>query len=284
MNEKYSLTDDRSNLTIGYCKDILGLTGKINKIGGDECHKIILIDFYFCNEFKVYIKKNKESFNRLVAICILNKENIPIGKYYFSIIDKIYYHRIGFSEEHINMEINGYLQRVLLKEELEIWNRWKIAVPTKKNEWSKLDENYCRAWLNVVMKYDDYNKVNYNSKDEIFYLDGTYIVSYPSFFCALGEAINGPGGYYGFDLMSMCDCLCGGYGTRKLFTLVWTNYKIAQKKLDKETWKRDVKYRKNIMKKSLEDEGDLIQEEIEMLFFDAVVKTLTERGVKIIFE
>ncbi|MFW5437318.1 hypothetical protein [Paenibacillus apiarius] len=35
---------------------------------------------------------------------------------------------------------------------------------------------------------------------------------YASFFCALGESINGPGGYFGFDFNSLIDCLHGGYG------------------------------------------------------------------------
>jgi Barstar (barnase inhibitor) len=41
-------------------------------------------------------------------------------------------------------------------------------------------------------------------------LDGSRIVDIPTFYIVLGEAINGPGGYYGAGLDALDDCL-GGY-------------------------------------------------------------------------
>jgi hypothetical protein len=40
-----------------------------------------------------------------------------------------------------------------------------------------------------------------------------------SFLCALGEAINGPNGYFGRDLSSLQDCLIGGFGLTAPWTL-----------------------------------------------------------------
>ncbi|MEZ0109727.1 RNAse (barnase) inhibitor barstar [Catenulispora sp. EB89] len=39
--------------------------------------------------------------------------------------------------------------------------------------------------------------------------------------CALGEALRGPGHYYGWGLDALDDCLGGGFGVRPPFTLVW---------------------------------------------------------------
>ncbi|MGG0757014.1 barstar family protein [Brevibacillus laterosporus] len=64
---------------------------------------------------------------------------------------------------------------------------------------------------------------------------GTYVTDYPAFFCAIGEAVNGPGGYYGFDINSLIDCLQGGFGATSPYTLVWKKYKreLSNKLLNK---------------------------------------------------
>jgi RNAse (barnase) inhibitor barstar len=50
-------------------------------------------------------------------------------------------------------------------------------------------------------------------------LDCAEVIDKNSFFCALGEALNGPGGYYGKGLDSMHDCLLGGFGPTPPFRL-----------------------------------------------------------------
>ncbi|WP_406603918.1 barstar family protein [Nocardia macrotermitis] len=50
-------------------------------------------------------------------------------------------------------------------------------------------------------------------------IDANSIGSSVDFFCALGESINGPGGYFGDNLDSLSDCLCGGFGASVPFTI-----------------------------------------------------------------
>ncbi|MGW2403259.1 barstar family protein [Streptomyces sp. NPDC001739] len=52
-------------------------------------------------------------------------------------------------------------------------------------------------------------------------MDGRHIVDEDSFYCALGEAINGPGGYFGWNLDAVDDCLRGRWGATPPFTLEW---------------------------------------------------------------
>ncbi|MBD3920226.1 barstar family protein [Paenibacillus sp. PR3] len=58
-------------------------------------------------------------------------------------------------------------------------------------------------------------------RNGVFHLDGNNIVDHSSFYCALGEAINGPGGYFGFNISSLIDCLRGGFGAVTPFTIYW---------------------------------------------------------------
>lgn len=59
----------------------------------------------------------------------------------------------------------------------------------------------------------------------VFAIDGAAIVDYSALLCALGEAINGPGGYFGglSPALSLQDCLFGGFGVTLPFTLQITN-------------------------------------------------------------
>ncbi|MFJ9561293.1 barstar family protein [Streptomyces fuscichromogenes] len=44
-------------------------------------------------------------------------------------------------------------------------------------------------------------------------LDGTAIRTLEDFWQVVGEAVNGPGGYFGRNLDAFADCLGGGFGT-----------------------------------------------------------------------
>ncbi|MGM9383125.1 barstar family protein [Streptomyces antibioticus] len=55
----------------------------------------------------------------------------------------------------------------------------------------------------------------------MFTLDGRHITDEDSFYCAIGEAVNGPGGYFGWNLAALDDCLRGGWGATAPFTLRW---------------------------------------------------------------
>jgi RNAse (barnase) inhibitor barstar len=46
----------------------------------------------------------------------------------------------------------------------------------------------------------------------IYVLDGTQIRTLEDFWRVIGEAINGPGGYFGRNLDAFADCLSGGFG------------------------------------------------------------------------
>jgi RNAse (barnase) inhibitor barstar len=56
------------------------------------------------------------------------------------------------------------------------------------------------------------------------HLDGTWINDVPSFYLSLGEAINGPYGYFGACLDSLSDCLCGSFGVRPPLTIYLSNF------------------------------------------------------------
>ncbi|MEM9191795.1 MAG: barstar family protein [Myxococcota bacterium] len=63
-------------------------------------------------------------------------------------------------------------------------------------------------------------------------IDGDVIDGRRGFYCALGEAINGPGGYFGMSLRAVEDCLYGGFGLEFPYTIVWRNSAQSRAVLD----------------------------------------------------
>ncbi|MEU7579702.1 barstar family protein [Streptomyces sp. NPDC041068] len=60
------------------------------------------------------------------------------------------------------------------------------------------------------------------------HLDGRHITDEPAFYCALGEAMNGPGGYFGRNVDTLSRCLSEAPGARPPFTLVWHDARTAR--------------------------------------------------------
>ncbi len=272
---KFSIVDDESGLVVGYCEDILGLSGdKYIWIDGQKFHEIILTKFYFEDNFKRYIKETKMYINN-VYITIINIDGKDIGSYWFCFREPIYYHKKGFVEGLINFKLIGILTDIASPETLELWELWRKDSPLSKNQWVCLTEKERRGWLEIVKKYNCKVKLQHKDKmNETYYLDGSYVTDYPAFFCALGEAINGAGGYYGFDFLSLRDCFCGGFGAIPPFTLIWENSEVAMKSLDVEVWNREIVYRKELDSKLLKEVE--LYEKGDRPLFQAIVENFKE--------
>ncbi|HWO60336.1 MAG TPA: barstar family protein, partial [Umezawaea sp.] len=62
-------------------------------------------------------------------------------------------------------------------------------------------------------------------------LDGRFVTDVEGFYCAIGEAVNGPGGYFGWNLDALDDCLRGGSGARAPFRVVWHDSAVGREHL-----------------------------------------------------
>ncbi|MFJ2101424.1 barstar family protein [Streptomyces anulatus] len=67
----------------------------------------------------------------------------------------------------------------------------------------------------------------------IYVLDGGRIHSLEDFWLVMGEAVNGPGGYFGRNLDVFNDCLRGGFGTPDDddFVVEWHDHTYSQRAL-----------------------------------------------------
>lgn len=66
-----------------------------------------------------------------------------------------------------------------------------------------------------------------------YVIDGDRTHMLEDFYAVVGEAVNGPGGYFGSNLDALSDCLVGGFGTpdEEDFIFIWVNSDAARKDL-----------------------------------------------------
>ena len=98
--------------------------------------------------------------------------------------------------------------------------------PTERNEWRPLDDEDRFGWLSAARdRFFDEADAFIASKEpgRVVVLDGAIVDNLLGFYCALGEAVNGPGGYFGRTMDSFDDCLFGGFGLEFPYTIVWVN-------------------------------------------------------------
>ncbi|MFJ7904772.1 barstar family protein [Streptomyces sp. NPDC096198] len=114
----------------------------------------------------------------------------------------------------------------------EIWRRWASAEPVTYGEWAGYPDSYHESWLHVVQNAwftaDRQGKLGGTS--EVVALDGGRITTKAGLYCALGEAVNGPGGYFGSNLDALYDCLRSSRA-EPLFRVQWADFATSRRAL-----------------------------------------------------
>lgn len=72
------------------------------------------------------------------------------------------------------------------------------------------------------------------------HLDGQWISDVPSFYLALGEAVNGPNGYIGWNIGALEDCLTAGFGVNSPLTVRLSHFDEVRNALNSRATLRDL--------------------------------------------
>ncbi len=117
-----------------------------------------------------------------------------------------------------SVRVTGFVER-LDHNATDIWHAWCEPGPVARYKWAGLPSDRRKAWLKTVFKAwavpdEDRDGGHYE-------IDGARISDITDFYCAIGEAINGPGCYFGWNLDALTDCLRGRFGVAPPFTLTW---------------------------------------------------------------
>ncbi|WP_037908635.1 barstar family protein [Actinacidiphila yeochonensis] len=145
-----------------------------------------------------------------------------------------------------------------------VWDLVRSGRLNRTGLWHELVPDGTKAWLSVALWSREYLRRGKAdaSAGQVFTLDGRHIVDEDSFYCAIGEAVNGPGGYFGWNLSALNDCLAGGWGAATPFTLRWTCSAEARARL---------------VERVPSDDGDVA-------LFDVLLEIFEEHGVNVVLQ
>ncbi|WP_147472789.1 barstar family protein [Streptomyces triticirhizae] len=110
-----------------------------------------------------------------------------------------------------------------------VWEAWARAFPPPARAWAAGGPGHRAAWLEAVRLHAATPRGRPAERTGGTYdLDGRALTDPPALYCALGEGLNGPAGYYGANLDALHDCLGGGFGPRPPFHLRWHHAAVAR--------------------------------------------------------
>lgn len=105
--------------------------------------------------------------------------------------------------------------------------RWRALSRAQREQWLIAACNRHFKWLRRRGGWQD------AAPGTIFVVDGAAVADYSTFLCALGETVNGPGGYFGgMKSLSLQDCLFGSFGVTLPFVLRIENMDACRARLD----------------------------------------------------
>ncbi|WP_327418806.1 barstar family protein [Streptomyces sp. NBC_01233] len=126
----------------------------------------------------------------------------------------------------LDVTVSGEVEEQPRPELEPVWQAWLDGRPTEPNQWARFPDELRGEWLRFTeMRHGP------DRKGGAYHLDGRHVTGHYALYCALGEALNGPGGYYGRCWNSLFDCLSGGFGALPPFTLVWHDFEVAHRAL-----------------------------------------------------
>ncbi|MFD0630347.1 barstar family protein [Catenulispora yoronensis] len=117
----------------------------------------------------------------------------------------------------------------------EVWGRWRERLPDTSGQWAALPAGERDGWVEAAQLHYFHQageRRAWPMPEGRITLHGEHVVDLASFFCAVGEAFNGPGGYFGSNLTALADCLANldrepGQPVR----LQWTDIAVAEQGL-----------------------------------------------------
>ncbi|UKY51299.1 barstar family protein [Streptomyces inhibens] len=166
-----------------------------------------------------------------VELQVLSRCSEVIGSYYVGRIEVTDIRRTGASDDaracDLTASFFGYASPFPFAG--DFWRKWAAERRPALGEWKKYPIEAHDSWLHVVQTAwfgAGRSAIRYSEKSQ-YEIDGGDVASMASFYCALGEAVNGPGGYFGSNLDALADCL----SRSEPFLLAWRDSGAARESL-----------------------------------------------------
>ncbi|MER5650942.1 barstar family protein [Streptosporangium sp. NPDC002524] len=216
---------------LGSCLDAEGVFGEAAE--RDEAATVEILGCLPSRRMRDYLDGSKRYRRRnpldLAALRMLDVAGDPLADFWVGEIVDWRPSRLG--DERVDVVV-PWGDDGPLSDARHVWECWRTARPDGPDQWVGHGRADRAEWLTIVRHRSRWSTGRPGHPPGRTYdLDGTHVTDEAGFYLALGEAINGPGGYFGCNLDALADCLCGGFGTGVPFTLVWHHSRVARQSL-----------------------------------------------------
>lgn len=115
-----------------------------------------------------------------------------------------------------------------------VWEQWRSELPREKGLWARLPSGEREGWVEAAREHYFHEahlqlRRSWPMPEGDIVLDGRHVTDLASLFCALGEAFNGPGGYFGGNFTALHDCLANlDRRKEQRVTMVWEDIATAE--------------------------------------------------------
>ncbi|MBT2451964.1 barstar family protein [Streptomyces sp. ISL-43] len=112
----------------------------------------------------------------------------------------------------------------------EVWRRWASPEPLRLGEWAARTVEYHKSWLHVAQTawFTSHRGVVRCEDGCGVSLEGRRMLDKSSFYCELGEAANGAGGYFGSNLDALAHCLSANQAIKPLLSVEWRDFSASR--------------------------------------------------------
>ncbi|MCX5399216.1 barstar family protein [Streptomyces sp. NBC_00102] len=165
---------------------------------------------------------------------VLDPEGVTMGAYFVGGVTAVGARPSAHGTGLVDLTVDLWCDNALPGSEAA-WDLVRAGGPDRTGLWRGLSTDEQWTWLSVALWSHEYHRRGKPEPEarsgRTVTVDGRYTVDRNSFFCAIGEAVNGPGGYFGWNLDALDDCLIGGWGAARGYTLEWVNSAEARARL-----------------------------------------------------
>ncbi|MFE1859826.1 barstar family protein [Streptomyces anandii] len=209
----YRLIDQESQDVLLTSRDVHGF------FVDDDLDTQQTITFVGVHSFNAHVRRTETG-----VLQVLGHQGEPIGQYYLG------HTRLTPPGPDGFLSVRAYTCEYA--QAGQIWRRWASVEPIAYGEWARRPVDSHENWLHVVQNawFTRRHSAARIRTDEVVTLDGDLITTRPGFYCALGEAVNGPGGYFGSNLDALHDCLLSS-GEASAFRMEWAHFTHSRRVL-----------------------------------------------------
>lgn len=189
----------------------------------NERYQIQLLGGELSPGFNEYLAKGHTELQDNILIDVLDDKGQRVGDYFLADVQNLSIQKN--SETLYDLSFDAF-QWSVYPGSFKCMTWWAEKRITKIDMWKKLPKAERQGWLNAALINGKRSQKNGQSIE----IEGLNIDDRNAFYCALGEAVNGPGGYFGRCLGGVNDCLGGDFGPIPT-KVTWVNSAHSQSQM-----------------------------------------------------